>query len=127
MAKRNNTNLRLENHAIADNEGGILARLLRGIINSKGWTNKIGFFVDRYGNKQKNSSQYSKVKSKSTIITNLTSSSITFKVFIDLLKNVFNVKKMTIIIEAEFSDGEKASSHVTFTMDNIKEKEDEQT
>lgn len=125
MAKRNNTNLRLENHSIADNEGGILARLLRGIINNKGWSNKIGFFVDRYGNRQKNANQYSKVKSKSTIITNLTSPSITFKVFIDLLKNVFNVKKMTIIVEAEFSDGEKESTFVTFTMDNIKEKEDD--
>lgn len=126
MKKRNNSNLDFDKHPIAANEGGILVHLLRSLITKKNYQGKLGYFIDRYGNKaNKNTSSYAKVKSKSTVINNLISPSITFKVFIDLLKNLFNVKNLTIIVEAEFPDGQKTSSHVTFTMDDIVKDEKE--
>lgn len=130
MKKRNNSNLDFDKHPVAANEGGILARLLRSLITKKNYQGKLGYFIDRYGNRaSKNMSSYAKVKSKSTVTNDLMSPSMTFKVFFYLLKNIFGVKYLTIIIEAEFPDGQKTSSHVKVAMDDIerngKESEEE--
>ena len=127
MRKRNASNLDLEKHPIAANEGGILVALLRSIIKQKGWSKKIGYLIDRYGQKIKTEGDNNliKVKSKSTVIADLLKKAITFKVFIYICKYILGIRKLTIIVEAEFADKQVVVAHQKFAMDNIQESDEE--
>lgn len=130
MRKRNASNLDLEKHPIAANEGGILVAILRSIIRQKGWSKKVGYLIDRYGHKIKNQgdNNLNKVKSKSTVIADLLKNAITFKVFIYICKYILGITKLTIIVEAEFADKQVVVAHQKFAMDNLEESiEEEET
>lgn len=85
---------------VSNTEGGTLAMFWRKILNESGLSKKLAVLFRNYeikANKNKG-----KFKSKSTIIQNATSSEMTFKVFLDLLINLLNVKKIRLNIELTF-------------------------
>lgn len=87
-------------------EGGVLSKLWRKILTENNFTPMLGYLINRYVNKHNSdSNSVIKTKSKSTLIYNIASTKMTFKVFLDLVFNFLRAKKLTISIKVEFANG----------------------
>ena len=102
--RRDNKHLDLSQHPIHNTEGGILVKLFRNLLTAAGYDKALGYLVDNYHKNQPNSSTNSfvKVKQTSTVVQELKKGGITFKVFIDLIKNLLKCRKMHITVVLEF-------------------------
>jgi hypothetical protein len=89
-------------------EGGILSNLWRKILKDLNITNKIPALVVMYLNKENMKSVKLKKKSKTSLVNDITSSNMTWKVFLNLIINLLNVNKMTFTVTLEFKNGEKS-------------------
>lgn len=91
------------NNQVSNNEGGVLAMLWRKILKERNFISILPVLIDRYLREQDLKEEKLgvniKKKNRSTLITNIMSSEMTFKVFYDLLKNLIRVKKIVIHIE----------------------------
>lgn len=97
--------------SVSRNEAGVLAGLWRKIVRENNFENNLGFFINKYINKhhsQDGTKKVLKTKSKSTLLTNISATEMSIKVFLDLLFNLLNVKYITISIKLTFPNGEES-------------------
>lgn len=83
------------------NPGSILAKLWRNVIHDLGIENKMSYLITRYLDRAKRTTVDSKSKSKITrtrVLNNVISHDITWKVFLDNIVNLLNVKELTITV-----------------------------
>lgn len=100
----------------SNNEGGILACLWRKIIDEAKFKGSLNILIDMYLKRADvTDGRVSNVKrkTKSTLISNIVSSEMTFKTFLDLVIRVLRVKKLVISIKLEHRDGRETEHHVT--------------
>lgn len=123
MRKNSSSNNKLEDSKTDATEGGILAKLWRIILKDK---NKrdilpmlIGNYYKRMAKEESGVPSVHKIKSRSQISSNVYASSMTFKVFIDLLKNILCVKHVRITIDLTWADDSVSNHSVDFRMSNI--------
>ncbi len=86
---------------LSSKEGGALAALWRAVLKENNFFYMIDLLVNRYVRKTDAMEGRSKVvkrKTRSSLITNITATEMTFKTFLDLLFNFLAVKKVTITI-----------------------------
>lgn len=120
------------------NEGGLLSKLFRTIVKDEGRAHQIPMLIEKYQqriareNMNKTMASYSKVQSKSQMINNAKSDSMTFRVFIGLLRNIFCIRAIRMTIELEWPDGKVTHHSVESNLmtlrnpDEKDEKEDKQ-
>lgn len=104
----------------ADNSpGGVLAKLFRKIMQEAGLMSAYDVLVDRYVHKTSmhNVSAVER-KTKSTLKANLTSSSMTFKTFTDLIFVFIGAKRMDITIKLTYPNDD-VSVHNLSVKSNI--------
>jgi len=110
-------------------EGAILGKLWRLIIKDLGFLDHLTFFVNRYVTKTggiNNRVKNARRKTKSSIITNITDEELTWKVFLDLLYNVLNVRKFTLSIKLEHANGKNTIHHLLVVKpESMEEEKDE--
>lgn len=94
--------IKFENQ-VSNNEGGVLAMLWRKILKERNFISILPVLIDRYIREQDLKEEKLgvniKKKNRSTLITNIMATEMTFKVFYDLLKNLIKVKKIVIHVE----------------------------
>lgn len=117
---------------IAATEGGILAALWRKILKDSGFYNMLGMMVSRYvsdTDSMADKVKASRRKTKSTLISNICSSDMTWKVLLDLIFNFLHVKKITISIKLLHQNGIETVHSVVAenNFENGKEKTDGQS
>lgn len=98
------------NNPISKNESGVLSALWRNVLKENGFMPALDLLVQRYidrGNRAKENKNI-KLKNKSTLINNITSSEMTFKTFLDLLFNFLCVKKISISIKLTYHNGNES-------------------
>lgn len=87
-------------------EGSALSNLWRVVIQDLNVVEAIPSMIERYSRGNKSTSI--KLKSKSTMENDIRSESMSFKVFVYLLKHILKVKKMTFSVTLEFANGDKS-------------------
>jgi len=105
-------------------EGAILATLFKSVIMDLNYNNKKEWLISRYINRG-NMLKVMKKKTASSLSKNIESDSITWKVFIDLLLNLLNVKKCVFKIELTHSNGVVTRNQVTVTNPNAEKEKDD--
>lgn len=107
---------------VAKNEAGVLAGLWRNILKENHFIPAIDVLVNRYVNKQNRDSDKLgsvRLKAKSTLLSNISSSEMTFKTFLDLIFNFLGVKKIHISIKLTFSNGEESIHSIGVNNPNL--------
>lgn len=107
---------------VAKNESGVLAGLWRNILKENHFIPAIDVLVNRYVNKQnKDNDKLGSVrlKAKSTLLSNISCTEMTFKTFLDLIFNFLGVKKIHISIKLTFSNGEESIHSIGVLNPNI--------
>jgi len=90
-------------------EGSALAVLWRNILVEKGIVSRVPAMIRRYLDTDVTSkSVQMKKKSKSSITNDVTSKSMSWRVFISLLKDVLKVKDVRFTVTLTFRNGEKS-------------------
>ena len=93
---------RIKSSPILNEEGGVLALLYRKILNDRRWDNEatLKTFISNYETKiNAENNNTGKNIDKSTVITNMVSGKMTWKVLVHLLFAVHRFKKFRIVIE----------------------------
>lgn len=117
------------------NEGGLLSKLFRIIVKDENRAHQIPMLIEKYQqriareNANKPMASYSKVQSKSQMINNAKSDSMTFRVFIGLLRNIFCIRAIKLTISLEWPDGKVTHHCVESNLMNLKnpdEKDDKE-
>lgn len=118
------TDPNIKSDPISGNEGGVLARLWRNILKDLNLSNSIPQLVQVYTNKKERigSSAAVKLKAKSSIINDITSGDMTWKVFFHNMFYVLNVKRMRISITLEHPDNTETIHHITISPAEEQEK-----
>lgn len=128
LRKSSSSNDKLEDNKTDATEGGILAKLWRVILKETKKKEIILMLINSYYKREseRDSSLPSvhKVKSRSQISSNVYASSMTFKVFIDLLKNILCVKHVRLNIELTWADDSVSDHSVEFRMSTITPEQD---
>ena len=91
-------------------EGGLLTRLWRDVVEKNGLIHKLDNYIGEYVAKCNESKQVTRRKSKHTLITNVCSQSMSWKVFLELLE-LAKFKSMEITIKVTDQRG-NTSEHV---------------
>lgn len=104
----------------AQTESGILAKLWRNILRETGILPGITFFINQYLERNKTTSATIKKKNRSTLITDITATQMSWKTFTNLLFSLLNVKKIEFIVKITWPTRETAHS-VTVLPSNIEE------
>lgn len=109
----NKSGSQLDPNQVDSVEGGIIAMLFRKILLDLNLTQQISFLA-REAEKATNKldSEVNKVKSRTQFINQATSKSMTFKIFVRLLRFLVGVTKIRLTIELERANG-KRSTHST--------------
>lgn len=99
---------------VDNNEGGLLSKLFRTILNDTNKVEQIPLLIQRYYERETRlndkSPNISKIKNKSTVLANAKLGSMSIKVFMSLLRDLFCIKRIRLTIELEWPDG-KTSAH----------------
>lgn len=106
----------------AKTESGVLAVLFRKIWRENRFRDYFDILLNRYIEENDISAGRSKNvkrKTKSTIVSNLTATEMTFKTFIDLLFNFIKIKKLTITVKLTFQSGSETLHTVVVNGENI--------
>lgn len=102
MAGNSSIMERMKLSPILNEEGGVLAILYRKILSDRGWDKEaiLRSFVSSYEAKVNiDNNNTGKNIDKSTVITNMVSGKMTWKVLVHLLFSVHKFKKFRIVIE----------------------------
>lgn len=135
MAK-NTGNNKVELPNILDkNEGGALAKLWAEIVNNNHLAGKMNILIDKYTaetEKMSLSSEPVKRKTKSSLINNIISKSLTWSVFLDLIFNFLKVKRVSLTIKLEWNNGDVTYDTIkvpnpNYVEDIIEEKKNDNT
>lgn len=122
---RNNSDYEVEDTAAS--EGGILAELWRVILKDTGKVSIVPLLVENAHRRQlkKNSEMPDvvKVQSKSQMLTNAKSKSMSFKVFISLLSTLLCIKKIRITLELVHADGKSTIHQVERKLSEISDED----
>lgn len=90
------------NNKPANTESGILAMLWRKILIESGILPGITFLINRYLARTKTESDTIKKKNRSTLISDITATQMSWKTFTDLLFSLLNVKKVEFIVKVHW-------------------------
>lgn len=104
------------NKPVARTEAGVLASLWRDVLDKLNLIPALDILIKRYLNeseKKTQSIQSVKKKTKSTLVSNITASGMTFKTFLDLLFNFLRVKKVHFSIKLEYYSGDETVHTIT--------------
>lgn len=111
---KHDPNNEFEPNVVENNEGGLLSKLFRIILKDTGKVNLIGVLIQKYYDretkKNANTPNIVKVRNKSTMLANAKLTSMSIKVFLSLLRDLFCIKWLRITLELEWPDG-KITSH----------------
>lgn len=91
-------------------ETGILAKLWRKILVESRIMAGITFFVNRYLAKTKTDSNMLKKKNRSTLLTDISATEMSWKSFVDLLYNFLEVKEVEFIVKIQWDSRETIHS-----------------
>ena len=106
MADREDTHSKVFETQIESSPGGVLAALFRKIMKEGRFIPLMDILTERYlNNASLNNVSAVRRKTKSTLKTNITSGSITFKTFVDLVFYYLGAKKLNISIKLTFANG----------------------
>ena len=108
----------------SNEEGSVLARLLRSVINELNLVNRIDFLVTDYVRRGKNTA--TKHKTKSSMISAITADTLTWKQFVDIIFNVLRVESISITLTLKHRNGSK-SLHSIDVSKRIERKDGEES
>jgi len=111
----------------ASNEGGILAGLWDTIYKSTGAVNSVKYLTDEYTKRHYSNSLINnkpKTRARNTLLSNLNAPTMTWKVFMDLVFNFLNVRKITIVIKLTHNDMSETIHSTTRLNPTLKKKSD---
>ena len=91
-------------------ETGTLAKLWRKILVESGIMPGITFLVNRYLARTKTDSSMLKKKNRSTLLTDISATEMSWKSFVDLLFNFLNVKSVEFIVKIKWNSRETSHS-----------------
>lgn len=91
-------------------ETGTLAKLWRKILVESGIMPGITFLVNRYLARTKTDSNMLKKKNRSTLLTDICATEMSWKSFVDLLFNFLNVKEVEFIVKIKWNSRETSHS-----------------
>lgn len=114
--------IKLEEKPVSNSESGILAAIWRKLIKDNGIVNALHLLVNRYitdTDPTKGRVKNIKRRNKSTLISNICSSEMTFKTFIDLIFNLLRASKLDIHVKVTFANGKSIHTNVAITNDMI--------
>lgn len=121
------------NNKPANTESGILAMLWRKILVESGILPGITFLINRYLARTKTESDTLKKKNRSTLISDITATQMSWKTFTDLLFSLLCVKKVEFIVKIHWET--KITTHSATVLpssvsnknpiEKIKEEQDE--
>lgn len=97
-------------------ESGVLAKLWRSILRENGYAPALGPLVERYLTSQEEMTKRIpslKKKNKSTLVSNITSTEMTIKTFLDLVFNLLRVRKLDISVKLTFHNGKETVHSVS--------------
>ena len=115
---------------VSNKEGGILASIWRQIIKQLNLMPALDYLVARYISKSKrleNKIPSMKRKTKSTLIKNITTTDMTWKVFLDLVFNLLEVKRIRLDITLTHANGEETRTSVKINNTVLHVDDDEDT
>lgn len=107
-----------------NNEGAILAKLWLLVLEETNLKNAVIPLINRYVNKS-NSMKSVKRKTKSSLIKNIHSKDMTWKIFLDLMFNFINVKRIDFHMRITHANGDTSIVTLPIVHNNIEEKQDE--
>lgn len=113
---------------IDNNESGILARFWRKIVLENNYEPSLGLLVKRYIDTNDflaGRIENHRKKTKSTIMSNICASGMTFKTFLDLVFNLLRAKKLDISIKLTTHSGRESIHSISITNDQIAKSLDE--
>ena len=106
-------------------EGAVLSKLWFKILEETDLINAIVPLINRYTNKA-NSMKAVKTKTKSSLTKNIYSHDMTWRVFLDLMFNFINVKKMEFSVKVTHPNGDVTLHVVPITNNDISSDEEEE-
>jgi len=101
-----------------NNEGATLAKLWLKVLEESNLIHAVGPLIDRYVNKS-NSMKSVKRKTKSSLIKNIHSKDMTWKIFLDLMFNFINVKKIDFSVKITFANGDTRVVNLPIDHNNL--------
>lgn len=107
-----------------NSEGAILATLWLKVLEETNLINAVEPLIDRYVNKS-NSMKSVKRKTKSSLTKNIHSKDMTWKIFLDLMFNFINVKRIDFSIKITFANAETRVITLPVNHNDIEEERDE--
>lgn len=114
--------IKLEDKPISNSESGILAATWRKLIIENELKPALDHLVNRYVSES--DPTHGRVKNikrrnRSTLISNICASDMTFKTFIDLIFNLLRGVKLDIHIKVTFVNGKSIETNVSVTNDMV--------
>jgi len=98
---------KLNKSPVSSNEGGILAGLWRSVISDHKYTSRLPRLVERYITIRENNDKLPGAKkTKSTLVADITSGSMTWSVLANLLFNLLGVRSVTLYVGIKYINHE---------------------
>lgn len=114
---------------IDNNESGILAKFWRKIVLENNYEPSLGLLVKRYIDTNDflaGRIENHRKKTKSTIMSNICASGMTFKTFLDLVFNLLRAKKLDISIKLTMASGRESIHSLSITNDQVSKSVDDE-
>lgn len=105
------------------NEGGLLAKIWRDIVDKNYLIHKFDYLINEYVSKNNNQNQVIRRKNKHTLTSNVCSPTITWKVFLENLK-LARFKSVEITVKVTDQNGHSTIHTLPINMTGIGEIED---
>lgn len=96
---------------VSNNESGVLAKLWRKIITENNYLPALDLLVRRYMEENDIAAgriKNVKRKTKTTVVSNITATEMTFKTFLDLVFNLLKAKRLDISIKVTLHSGKES-------------------
>ena len=128
MGKRSDNELvQIDKLPIANNEGGILVRLYRGLIRKKNLGGyRLLALINEYGRKNGNNELSGTTQSRSSMVKLLKDGSISFKSFINIIFNLLKVTRIRIDITCYWADDDYEKVSLSFRANEVDPGEEEE-
>lgn len=107
-------------------EGGLLAKIWRDIVDKNYLIHKFDYLISEYVSKNNNQNQVIRRKNKHTLTTNVCSSAMTWKVFLENLE-LSRFKSVEITVKVTDQNGHSTTHILPINMTRIGELENDKT